>query len=108
MTDDAFEIVADDRAIGRPPLSRLVPGTLTVGLIGFVAAVFAESLAWNVLGALGASTTVAVSNPALYVVAAVVFTAARVAAKHLGWRLADYLFLTPAERAVRDSPPFED
>lgn len=101
--EDVFETVADDLDVDGAPRWRAIPGAVFVGVVGYALGLAAGlALVEVVTVVFGWPTALSWTNPAVYVAPGVTLGVGHYAAKYVAVPLADRIFLTPAERALKD------
>lgn len=100
--EDVFETVADDLGVDGAPMWRRLPGAVFVGVVGYALGLAAGLALVEVVAMAGFSVALSWTNPAAYAAALVTMGFGHYAAKYVAVPLADRIFLTPAERALKD------
>lgn len=103
MTDEkVFETVADDLDVNGVPQWRAISGALFVGVVGYTLGLAAGLALVEVVAMAGFSVALSWWNPVVYGAVVVALGFSHYSAKYVAVPLADRIFLTPAERALRD------
>jgi hypothetical protein len=100
--EDVFETVADDLDVDGAPRRRAIPGAVFVGVVGSVLGLAAGLALVEVVTMAGFSVAMSWTNPVAYVAAVASVGFGHYSAKFVAVPLADRIFLTPAERALKD------
>jgi hypothetical protein len=99
--DDVFETVADDLDIEGVPRWRAVPDAMFVGVVGYMLGLVVGLGFLEAVSMVGLSVALSWWNPMAYVAVVATLGFSHLSAVYIAAPLADRIFLTPAERAIK-------